>query len=459
MKRGTEQRRLDEALEGIRSGSTEAAAPEATGPGGHERRAQHRVPPAVSEPRLPLPRELARMEQRPFVGRATELQRLRERWSESSRGQGGLAALGGEPGIGKTRLAARFAAEVHSKDGNVLYGRADEDGVVPHQPFVETLRHYAAHRPRLTEEPGLETVTRLLGALVPELGRPPGRPSAPHDRHQLFDAVVKLIVHAASERPLLLVLEDLHWANAPTVLLLRSLARRAAGSPVLVLATYRDLETDASSPLAQALGDLRRDGLLDRVSLAGFDRSETAALVSARGSGQTDFALAERLCDETGGNPFFIEELMDSLADAPDSVAGVPEGIKDVIGRRLDRLPTPALETLTLAAVLGMDFRLSTLRLVAAELATDDLLAALEAAVAARLVIEDPEEVDRFSFAHALVRETLYDGRSRAAGCGYTRAWPRRSTRRRCRYTRPNSRTITSRRGSSAAHRRPSCTA
>jgi hypothetical protein len=409
MKRSGQQRRFDEAFPSLPSGGTQEAADEAAGRRDHERRPSRSVPPAVPEPQLPLPRELARMEQRPFVGRAAPVRRLRERWLESSRGQGGLVALGGEAGIGKTRLAARFAAEVHGQGGTVLYGRADEDGVSPYQPFVETLRHYAANRPRLNEQPGLESATRLLGALVPELGRLTGPPSDLHDRHQLFEAVLQMLVHAASERPLLVILEDLHWADAPTVRLLRALPRRGAGSPVLVVATYRDLETDAGGPLAQALVDLRRECLLDRILLAGFDSSETAALVAARAGQEADVALAERLCAETGGNPFFIEELMHSRAEAPDAGAGVPEGVKDVIGRRLDRLAPAALETLTLAAVLGMDFRLSTLRLVASELATDELLSSLDAAVAARLVIEDPDEVDRFSFAHALVRETLYE--------------------------------------------------
>ena len=420
MRRGTQQRELGERLERVESGAKEVAAAEATAalgvrglhPGAG---ASGAVEATVSAPPLPVPRELARAEQRPFVGRAEPLRRLRERWLESSRRHGSLVALGGEPGIGKTRLAARLAAEVHAEGCTVLYGRADEENVWPYQPFVEALRHYAAHRPRLADAPRLDTATRLLGGLIPELGCP-AAPAAvcftdqEHDRQRLFEAVLQLLLHAAGECRLLVVLDDLHWADVPTIRLLRELARRAAGSPVLVVATYSDLETDASGPLAQSLADLRRERLVDRVVLAGFDKPETAALVAARiGENAGDVALVERLCDQTGGNPFFIEELMHSLAEAPEAAASVPEGVKDIIGRRLVRLPPPALETLTLAAVLGTDFRFSTLRIVATELATDDLIASLEAAVAARLVVEDPAEIDRFSFAHALVRETLYE--------------------------------------------------
>ena len=419
MKRRTKQRGLDEAPVRAQSGVDEGAGSKATAavPRGLQPGAGASGPAQgpVSGPPVPLPRELGRAERRPFVGRAAPLRRLRELWSESWRGHGGLVALAGEPGIGKTRLAARFAAEVHAEDGLVLYGRADEGGVSPYQPFVEALRHYAACRPGLADEPCLEPAMQLLAGLVPELGRPPaaavGRVGdRPHDRQRLFEAVLQLFVYAAGERRLLVIVEDLHWADAPTIRLMRELARRTAGSPVLVLATYRDVEADASGPLARALADLRRDGLLDRIGLAGLDTPEAVALVAARvGQQAPDVALAERLCEQTGGNPFFIEELMRSLAEAPEAAARVPEGVKEVIGGRLDRLPPPALEALTLAAVLGTDFRLSALRIVANDLEFDELIASLEAAVAARVVVEDPEEVDRFSFVHALVRETLYE--------------------------------------------------
>ena len=178
MKRRTKQRGLDEAPVRAQSGVDEGAGSKATaavGPRGLQpgAGASRPAPGPVSGPPVPLPRELARAEQRPFVGRAAPLRRLRELWSESWRGHGGLVALAGEPGIGKTRLAARFAAEVHAEAGLVLYGRADEESVSPYQPFVEALRHYAACRPGLADEPCLETAMQLLAGLVPELGRPP----------------------------------------------------------------------------------------------------------------------------------------------------------------------------------------------------------------------------------------------------------------------------------------------
>jgi hypothetical protein len=366
--------------------------------------------------RVPLPSVLARVERAPFVGRARSLCQLGARWEEAARNEGGLVVVAGDPGIGKTRLAARFAAAAHAEGAVVLYGRADEDRVSPYQPFVEALRHYAARRPGLAAETGVPVAAaRELARLVPELG-----PSAPAvigrgnerecSRHQLFDAVVRLLLHAAHSGRLLLVLEDLQWADVSTVLLLRQLLRRGAESPLLVVVTYRDLEADATGPLARLLTDLRREAAFDMLRLGGLQRSEAAALVAARrGRDRRDGALARRLCDQTGGNPFFIEELLHASTEASAAAVGVPEGIKAVIGRRLNRLPPATLEMLTLAAVLGSDFRLATLATVAADRGEDDVVACLESAVAAGLIVEDPEEVDRFSFSHALVRETLYE--------------------------------------------------
>jgi hypothetical protein len=201
------------------------------------------------------------------------------------------------------------------------------------------------------------------------------------------------------------VLEDLHWADAPTMLLLRQVLRRGTRSPMLVLVTCDAPDPHGSGP--RLLADLRREADLDTIPLGGLEPDDVGALIAGREPG--DGLSAERLCHQTGGNPFFIEELLRSSRESGDHGVRVPEAVKDVIGRRLDRLPHGTLATLTLAAVLGNDFRLGTLELVATDRDQDDVLAAVEAAVAAGLVFEDPQEVDRFSFTHALVRETLYE--------------------------------------------------
>ena len=339
---------------------------------------------------------IAGREERPFVGREGELAVLRGRWAHTPAGEGGVVVLAGEAGMGKTRLAARFAAEAHAGGATVLHGRIDEETVVPYQPFVEALRHYAAHAGELGGD------LEALAPLVPELGGTAAEPGERENRrYRLFEAVAALLGGAARERPLLLVVEDLQWAGRPTLLLLRHVVRRLHGAPLLVLVTVRDAEAEPGGAPARMLADLSREHVVERVALGGLAEAETAALVG-------DAALARRLQDRTAGNPFFIEEMLRSLAEAPEDAPGVPEGVKDLVSRRLARLEPGTVETLTGAAVLGRDFGLATLAGMLGR-PEEELLGALEEALRAGVVLEDAEQVDRFTFAHALVRETLYD--------------------------------------------------
>jgi pentatricopeptide repeat protein len=355
--------------------------------------------------RVPLPGLLERSEARAFVGRAAELEELRDHWARVPGGQGGVVLLAGDAGIGKTRLTARLASEAHGAGATVLYGRVDEDTVVPYQPFVEALRHYVAHAGGLAGDPDLAAHLDALAPLIPELGREaaPAPAAEPENRrYQLFEGVSALLAHAARERPLLVVVEDLHWAGRPTLLLLRQVVRQGEGAPLMLLATYRDDEVAADAPLARLLAGLRREAVCHELALGGLDPGATAALVAA-GDGE----LARRVHEQTAGNPFFIEETLRSLSEAPDE-ARVPQGVKDVIARRLSRLPPPAVETLTAAAVLGRDFGLQDLEAML-DRPSDAVLDGLEEALRAGLVLEQPGVVDRFSFIHALVRETLYE--------------------------------------------------
>ena len=342
---------------------------------------------------VPLPVLLERLEERPFVGREPELAVLHDRWAQTP---GGVVVVAGEAGVGKTRLAARFAAAAHAGGATVLHGRIDEETVVPYQPFVEALRHYAAHATGAASAPD-------LAPLVPELGDAPERPAGEREnrRYRLFEAVAAVLGQAASARPLLLVVEDLQWAGRPTLLLLRHVVRRLHGSPLMVLVTLRDAEADRDGAPARLLADLSREEAVHRVALSGLDEAETAALVG-------DSELARTLQGRTAGNPFFIEEMLRSLAEAPEEPPGVPEGVKDLVSRRLSRLAPATVETLTAAAVLGRDFRLPALAAMAGR-PGEELLAPLEEAIGAGVLLEDPGHVDRFAFGHALVRETLYD--------------------------------------------------
>ena len=362
-----------------------------------------RVPPDASTP-VPLPPLLARMERRPFVDREPVMERLREWWAEAQLGEGVLVLIGGEAGMGKTRLAARMAAEAHADGAAVLYGRADEEPVRAYQPFAQALRHLLAHTSDAPSGPSAE-LTRLLPELAVRAPSRSARSDGERRRHRLFDAVVDLVRSAAAVRPLVLVVEDLHWADAPTLLLLREVVRIAPECRLLILATWRDDEAEPGDELSRLLVELRREDLLHRVSLVGLDEPDIAALAAREADGHDADADATReLQEQTGGNPFFIEELLRSRREAPDAPPPVPEGVKQVIGRRLARLPDETVEVLITAAFLGADFSLATLMAVAGDV---DVVAAVEHAVRAGLLTEEPDSVDRLSFTHALVRETL----------------------------------------------------
>jgi len=368
----------------------------------------------------PLPGQLVRSDSGSFVAREAELQWLHARWDAACERRGELVLLTGEPGMGKTRLAARFAAELHADGTAVLYGRADRETVVPYQPFVEAFRPVASRLGRDDAQAALGHMLTDLHPLLPDMGAgnqgmdaPP--PDAGNQRYALFDAAASLLDLIARPRPLLLILEDLHWADKPTLLLLRESVRRVRDAPIIVMATYRGGELTAAAPLCRLLADLRREHVLHRIELEGFDATETAALVAARTTDRISAEEVTRLCEYTAGNPFFIGEMLRSIADVrPALPAGwdgaippVPESVQDTIVRRLDRLGTATVELLTHAAVLGRDFSLAALERVDGD-PPDDVLCGLEEATRAGLVSEHPDELGRFSFCHALVREAIY---------------------------------------------------
>ncbi len=370
--------------------------------------------PTPLPPVLPLPTLVDRSERRTFVARASELERLRKRWAHARRGEGELVLLTGEPGIGKTRLAARFAAEVHAGGGTVLYGRADEETVVPFQPFVEALRHLVAHVDPSELDPLLAPRLEQLRPLLPEIGGGAALPATgDSDRYSLFESAAALLDRVARHRPLLLLLEDLHWADKPTLLLLRQVVRQAEAAPMMVLATYSDAAVARATSLQRVLADLRREHVIERVWLRGLDRDDTAALVESRAGDALDVRCVERLQEYTAGNPFFIEETIRSGGRGPvaappcSEVVGVPDGVREMLLLRIERLTPATVEVVTLASVLGREFSLQVLQRLTGRDA-DDVLAGLEEAATAGLIVEDPEQVGRFAFCHELVRDTIY---------------------------------------------------
>jgi tetratricopeptide (TPR) repeat protein len=369
-----------------------------------------------------------------FVGREAELERLSQLLKRAVTGERRVGLLAGEPGVGKTRLAAELAMQVHDEGGVVLAGRCDEDLGVPYQPFVEALRRFIDHTPP-AELPGrLGRYPGELARLVPELAdrvdglSPPLRSDPETERYRLFDAVASWLSAAPGTAPLLLVLDDLQWAAKPTILLLRHIARGSDASGLLILGTYRDTELTHDHPLIELVADLRREGVVERLALSGLDDVAVAAFVeqiSGRPLDGEGSALARAIYHETDGNPFFVREVLRHLmetkaierrgdrwtARVPIEELGIPEGVRDVIGRRLSRLSDAAHQALRVAAVVGAEFDMDLVQ-SAGEIGESELLVALDEAMEARVVSE--VSGTRFRFSHALVRVTLYESLSGA---------------------------------------------
>ena len=256
------------------------------------------APPPPAPKSVPLPPALERCCAHPLIGREAELERLNLR--------AGIVALAGEPGIGKTRLAAEAAARAHAAGACVLYGRAAEDPIVPYEPFVEALRHLCAH---LT---GLPHEAAALAPLIPELARltpPPPTGDAGADRYRMFEAVVRLLAHAGRDAPVLLVLEDLQWADKASLLLLRHVLESPLPAQLAAIVSYRPLWVDGDHPLRDLLTDVARRHELRHVTLAGLTGDETRRLAASRLGAEPSEALTAALFERTSGNPLFVEEL------------------------------------------------------------------------------------------------------------------------------------------------------
>jgi hypothetical protein len=337
----------------------------------------------------PMPARIVAARRRgPLVGREAELAKLREAWARTARHGRRLVLVGGEPGIGKTRLVSELAAELCALGVGVLYGHAEEEALVPYQPLVESLREPLRRGVPLPAEAG------ELSALLPQTAGAEGHIAAPvapspGARLRLFEAVSLVLDAVAAGRPLLLVLDDLHWAEPPTIRLLRHLAARPEGAPQMIVAAYRDTE---DSPLSAALASLYRELPVERIALGGLDGDAVAALLGGERSPEAIRTLRE----QTGGNPFFIEQLL----------PGEPIGIRETLRRRVSALPAEAHAVLDAAAVSGAEFELAVVAEVVG-LPIDDTLDVLDAAVKGRLIGEVPDEPGRYAFVHAIARDTL----------------------------------------------------
>jgi len=378
---------------------------------------------------FPLPSLLATATDVELVGRADELGRLEAAWRDALAGRVTIALVSGEPGIGKTRLVSEFARARHAGGAAVLAGRCDEELGVPFEPFAGALAHLATAIPARELRTQLGAAAPLVARIVPGLSAQfphadtDARPDPEIERAEFVEAVIGWLAQVSASAPVVLILDDLHWADSPSLHLLRALARDPRPARVLVLGTYREVELSRTHPLSDVLADLRRETSVARVSLGGLPEAEVASMVDNVGDDllvPADAHLAAALAEATDGNPFFLLEMIRHLNEnewqvgatpAPGSEHAaarfsLPEGVREVIGKRLSRLSDAANDLLQVAAVIGRTFDIGVVVEVT-ERSELEVLALVKQAMAARLVGEVAGVIDRFEFTHALIQETL----------------------------------------------------
>ncbi|MGH9592656.1 MAG: ATP-binding protein, partial [Bryobacteraceae bacterium] len=340
------------------------------------------------------------------IGRDAELKQLSQRVEDALAGRGSLILIGGEPGIGKTHLSAALLDAARSRGAFVMVGQCYEmEGSPPYVPFIEMLEHSARSLPRDTFRFALGDDAPEVAKLMPELRRmfpdiPPALTLPPEQQRRfLFNACRAFVERLAKLTPIVAVLEDLHWADDTTLLLLQHLAQAVAEMPMLIIGTYRDVDLDVARPWAKMLESLLRQKLGTRIVLRRLPVTGVEEMLAALSAQQPPRSLARLVFEGTEGNPFFVTEVFRHLSEegklfdeqgafSPglrvDQLA-VPEGVRLVLGRRLERLSDDARRILTTAAVIGRAFSLELLEDLEKD-RPDAALDAVEEAIRAHLV-------------------------------------------------------------------------
>jgi DNA-binding CsgD family transcriptional regulator len=357
-----------------------------------------------------------------FVGRQRELDSLIEVLHATNAGHGSLAFVAGEPGIGKTRLTVELTERARGQGWRVLLGRAYQgEGMPPYLPFREALREHMRTSPADELQLHLGRGAAEIGLLVPEVydclpvvaASPPVSPE--YERYRLFESVTDALLNIARSSPpgLLLVLDDIHAADRPTLLLLHHLARKLSSAPLVVVATHRTVDIDRTDTLQDVLAELARDATCERIMLSPLSADAVATMLVAMTGSPVAPVVAETIYRESGGNPFFVREMVRHLQaedrDFTDSETvaggwGIPDGIRYVLRQRLARLSPAANSLLQTAAVLGDGFSFDVV-VAAVDSDQERLLEALEENLRAGVL---REEGTRYYFNHALIRGAVY---------------------------------------------------
>jgi serine/threonine protein kinase/tetratricopeptide (TPR) repeat protein len=367
-------------------------------------------------------------ERTPFVGRKSERYNLRRHLGQAANGKGTLIMIGGEPGVGKTRIAEELVAEAHQHGFLTLTGHCyDTEGAPPYMPFVEIIESAAR-----ISEPGILLATLdndapEVAKLLPELRErfpdipEPAQSSPEQERWRMFNGIVTFIARAAKAQPLLFVIEDLQWTDEPTLLLLQHIVQRLHEMPVLIVGTYRDTELDVASSLARTMEELLRRRRVHDIILKRLSQTDVSAMLQGQIGQKPPGRLVEAIYHETEGNPFFVEEIFKHLTEEEKLLdaegrwrkdikldeSDVPRGVRLVIERRLNRVSDECRRTLRVAAIIGRgaDFKLLN-KIV--DLDEDALFDAIDDAERARLISSGTHVI----FAHELIRQTLLGGLS-----------------------------------------------
>ncbi|MDP6453695.1 MAG: protein kinase [SAR202 cluster bacterium] len=361
-----------------------------------------------------------------FVGRQQETGELKAALEGALSGRGRLLTLVGEPGIGKTRTSQELATYAGLRGAQVLWGRCHESrGAPPYWPWLQVIRAYIQER----EPQGLSSEMGAGAANIAEIisdvrERLPGlQPAASLDdpeqeRFRLFDSITTFLKNASRNQPIVVILDNLHWADRPSLMLLEFLAPELADSRLLVIGTYRDVDLSRQHPLAETLGELTRERLFQRVLLRGLTEDDVGSFIEIVSNVTPPRGLVSTIHTQTEGNPLFLTEVVRLLAqegeltqeateDRDSWDIRIPEGVREVIGRRLNRLTDRCNETLTIGAVIGREFELRQLTQLVDDMSEDRLLEVLEEGLSARVIEEMPNAVGRYEFTHALIQQTL----------------------------------------------------
>ncbi len=365
--------------------------------------------PAAEQTSAPaLPSWLVPDDRTSFVDREQEWPRLRDCWERARRGRRQVALIEGEPGIGKTRLAGEVALAARAEGAILLAGRSDADAVQPYPALAAALRQLARGSGSQLSSVARDIAERLS--------------RQDHDPRQICDETASVLSAAAQAAPVMLVVDDLHASNGMELSLLKRLVRALDELPVCIICTYRGALA-RSHPLAPVLTDLRRQGAFERIAVRGMQEEAVGALIGAWSGSEAPPAFTRAVHGRTDGNPFFVEEVLSHLAEtdaiyehegrlasalAIEEIA-IPEGVKEIIVQRLSLLPDECNRVLSAASVIGGEFDLAALER-ASGVPADRLAELLDEAVLAGVIVEARDAEDCYAFAHALLRETLYEG-------------------------------------------------